>query len=523
MSGTLWLRSSNEMGLAFMTWGGEIMNGQVGVGLRIETAGNDEYAGVVFRGRDEGNFWACYYDEDTDKIILRQRAGGGWLAVAAQSPAALGWSIDTWYYIMVDFRYSYIRVFYSVDGGHVYSEDFTHIITPNALNTAPEFGYVGLVGYGYSSEDSDEDWGHEPPTPPDTPPAGDGNLLYMVDFQSGHVLRTRNARAATAADVVYEDLGFVGNHLTYICLDSWDPKNTAMVCGYDGVYKTTNLNDDTPTWTQVIDATGGDIHNDYRAHSIASSICQQGLWMVSFNKGGGAPTKVHIFHTTTGGDSYAEWSSTEVDTYSNLSPFSKVEASSHDANLAWVTYRGASHTQNKVAKTDDQWATETAYNLPWSGGTIPCNPHHRYLNNEDDLIAMWAHSDHTRLATDDVGMTGTDGTTGNNASWVGCSTWTANRWWLLAYRAADTERFYISNDGVNWTLQYTFSGHTRFISGYPYNEDSFYAAQDGTTAPLLISDDRGENWQEQTGNWSSICTALGVSPDIYALVPVWTE
>jgi hypothetical protein len=513
----LWLRSNNEMGLEFATWDSKIMNGQIKAMFRVETSGNDEYAGLVFRAKDEGNFWACYYDEDSDKIILRQRVSDAWLPIAAQSSGTLGWSIDTYYGLMVDFRYSYIRVYRSTDG-KTWTEDFTHIITPNALNPSPEHGYTGLLGYGYSSEDSEEDAGYTPPLPPPTPPsAGSGDLLYMVDFQSGHVLRTRNARAADPIAVVYEDLGFVGNNLTYIALDSWDPKNTAMVCGYDGVYKTTNLNDDTPAWTCVIDATGGDISNDYRAHSIASSICQQGLWMVSFNA-----DKVYVFFTTTGGDSFGEWSSIAIETYNQFSPISRIEASSHNAQVAWVTYRAPSN-YNKVAKTTDQWTSRTLYNLPWVLQSTPCNPHHRYLDNEDDEIAMWAVSDHTRLATDDTGMTGTDGTVGANAVWVQCSTWTANRWWLLAYRAANTDRFYVSDDGYTWTLQYTFSNNVRFISGWPYSEDSLYAAQDGTTAPLLISDDRGESWQAQTGNWADICTALGVSPDIYALVPVWTE
>jgi hypothetical protein len=48
----LWLMSDNKEGVAFATWDSRIMNGQVKAMVRIETSGNDEYAGLIFRARE---------------------------------------------------------------------------------------------------------------------------------------------------------------------------------------------------------------------------------------------------------------------------------------------------------------------------------------------------------------------------------------------------------------------------------------------------------------------------------------
>jgi hypothetical protein len=508
------------MGLAFATWDSKIMCGQVKAMIRVETASNGEYAGVVFKAKDEGNFWAAYYDEDTDKIILRQRAGDAWLSIAAQSSGALGWSVDTWYGIMVDFRYNYVRVFYSTDGD-TWTEDFTHIITANAMNPSPEHGYVGLIGYGYSSEDEEESAGYTPPTPPDNPPAsGSGQVLYIVCKQTGRVFRTRNARDADATAVVYEDLGQVDSGgLTYIALDSWDPKNRAMVIGPNGVWRTTNLNDTAPTFTQVLDLNAV----SYLGKMIVSSICQQGLWMVTAQSAG---ETVRVYWTIDEGENWDFVSWVDV---AAANDFPKIECSSHDAQKAWVTWLYGAGAP-KITKTTDLWNSKSASNLGTGTWAWPANPHHRYLDNVDDNYAFWAGGN-SQWCTADTGSctSGTldGGSVYNNrvAHWIGSYTWGTLKFWALTcgQDPGVVWRFHVSDDCENWTLQYEFSGTTRFISGFPYEQYWFYAAQDGTTAPLLVSDDRGESWTEQTGNWNTLCTNGGYDPDIYCLVPVWVE
>ena len=511
----LWLVSDNKEGIAFATWDSRIMNGQHKAMIRIETSGNDEYAGLIFRARDAANFWAAYYDQDDDKIHLRKRIADAWDGIVASS-SALGWSIDTFYGLMVDFRYSYFRVFYSTDG-LAWTQAFTYSPLTDPLAGAFEYGYVGLIGYGYSDQDEDDPPDYTPPTPPPppTPPTGegDGNLLYLVDNVNNEVYRTRNARAGLAADVVYEALSFPGTDPRYITLDSWNPRNGAMVCGNDGVWKTTNLDASPPTWTHVIDTTNGDLDSDWRAYMAASSICQEGLWMVAMLRAG-VYDDVYVFWTTTGGATYGDWSNVRVDDASHQSgPWPKIECSSHNAQVAWITSRRNVGSAN-FYKTTDQWSSHASTNV--GSGSWPANPHHRYLSNPDDNLALWVYGSTTRWCTDDC-CTCTDGTIGGGGVWCGSYTWGTNKYWILTGTA--TKYFYVSDDAATWTLQHTFTGTTRFISGFSYDPDRFYACQDGTTAPLLLSQDRGETWQEQTGNWADV--QGGSSPDILCCVPVW--
>lgn len=354
-----------------------------------------------------------------------------------------------------------------------------------------------------------------PPAPPGGEPDADGHLLYFVDKNNDEIYRSRNARAAVAASVVYEPLGFPGVGPRYLTLDSWDPKQTAMVCGDDGVWKTTDLNSDFPTWTQVIDMTGGDLNEHYIAFMAASSICQEGLWMVAVEVKS-VWDDVYVYYTTTGGDTFADWTGLLVagsPHQSGVAP--KIEASSHNAQVAWITWRH-NNGNSYFSKTVDQWASVDA-STTFGSGTYPPAPHHRYFENASDLIALWGHGSTIRFCTDDC-CTCTDSVLADSIVQVGTYTWGSTRYWLLA----GTDLFYTSDDGLAWALAFTFPNDaTRFISGWPYLAERFYACQDGVTAPILISGDRGASWTEQTGNWAA---AQGVNtPQIYCCVPVWIE
>lgn len=371
------------------------------------------------------------------------------------------------------------------------------------------------------------DWVPPPPPPPDGSP-GDGSLLYFVDYTSGHFFRTRNARAADPADVVYEDLGYVGAGLRDIALDSWNPKNVAMVCGDDGVYLTENLNDSSPDWTLVLDLS--DVR--YKAYNVASSICQKDLWMVSimFDSDTESGWYPYVFWTIDRGEN---WDYIRLSEYLESGSECWVECSSHNANKAWVTW-DCDDGRSFVARTTTQWSSKTNYELTClgdTGGQPVANSYHRHLNNTDDNLALYGQGQgYTNRAvtcwcTADVGTCtvsypGGEGATGERVVRLGGYTWGTNKYWCLTYDGAEAKwRFYVSDDAITWTLQYTFSGASQYISGWPYDGERFYACQNGTVAPILISDDRGEIWQEQTGNWAS----LGYSGDIRCCVPVWTE
>jgi hypothetical protein len=519
----LHLKSDNEEGVAFATWSSRIMNGQVKSEIRVETASNGEYAGVIFRGRDRSNFWAAYYNETDDTIKLRQKLGGTWQTVAATT-GALGWSIDTWYGIMVDFRYSYVRVFYSTDGDS-WTQAFTYTIPANAPNVPLEYGYTGLVGYGYSDQDTDDAAGFEDDDPP--PDLGTGNLIYFTDGTSGRVFRSRNVRHPNPGAVVYEDLGVVdANGVNYIALDSWDPKNRAMIVtangaggiGGDYIYRTTNLDSDAPTWTRVLDLSGS---ND-TVSMVASSICTQDLWMCCGDQNT-AQKSIWVRVSTDGGDSWARYDLTSTGT--SASSDVRIELSSHDANKAWIAWLWDSGTPNsRCTYTSNQWVGRTE--VLFAVATAHVNPYHRYSDNSTDQNAVWIYTQApsnsvAHVCTADV-ATCTDNTISGAQIplWQGGYTWGTNRYWLLANDGTD-DAFWVSNDAATWTKQYTFptGENIQYVSGWPYVAERFYSTLDGTSAPIKISNNRGVSWQDQTGNWA----VLGYTGDITCCVPVFTE
>ena len=522
----LWLRSNNEMGLAFATWDSKIMNGQVKAMIRVETAGNNEYAGVVFRAKDEGNFWAAYYNQATDKILLRRKVGGAWENAVAQS-GTLSWSIDTWYGIMVDFRYGYFRVLYSTDG-NTWTQAFTYIAPSNALAPAFEYGYVGLIGYGYSSEDEEEPPGYTPPAPPPTPTPSDGHLLYFICKNTGRVFRSRNARESDPTAVVYEDLGVVdAGGLLNITLDSWDPSNCAMVCGDNGIWRTTNLNDPIPTWVKVRDSVvAGNKWHRYKM--VRSSICKQNRWMFvsAYWNGDQNDWFCWVGWSDDRGDS---WTLYGIDHWANELTGAKeprMELSSHNADVAWVVW--SRKGDEVISRTADCWTSHVTRVIPGLHNSQRPTGYHRYLDNADDLCALFGGKSGTTALEGAVTWSLDDAVSGTTTKlnvgvagdtyWVGGYTWGTNRYWALNYTALNGFEFHISDDAITWTLQAILPG-TRFISGWPYEAERFYACRDGVVAPILISDDRGATWQEQTGNWA----ALGYNGDIRWCVPVWTE
>jgi len=386
------------------------------------------------------------------------------------------------------------------------------------------YGPAGVDG-DYPSEVPEPDVDHTPsaPLPPPTPGGekGDGHLLYFVDWISGHVFRSRNARASNPGDVVYEDLGEVdAGGLTYIALDSWDPNKRAMVVGPNGVWRTANLNDDAPTFTQVLDLTTP----GYLGKMACSSIVQQGLWMVVCQTTG---ETIRVYWSVDDGET---WDFNGWSAVAGNNDFAKIECSSHDAQVAWVTWNSGGGVPI-VTRTIDLWSSFSHNALGTTSGNWPANPHHPFLDNAADNKGFYASANDTKWCSADY-STCADGVLDGGGKyqdrvvhWIGSYTWGTDRYWALT-RGLDPGviwRLHVSDDCVHWTRQYDFSGTTRFISGWPYLGERFYACQDGTAAPILISDDRGQNWQAQTGNWADICTALGISPEIFCCVPVWIK
>lgn len=377
------------------------------------------------------------------------------------------------------------------------------------------------------------------PPPPPGPEEADGNLIYLIDHQSKHLYRTRNARAANPGDVVYEDLGEIDADTPpiQIVLDPWDPLNTAFIVCEQRLYKTTNLNDTVPAWTCMLDLYDpGDDQPDF-LYRMAGSICQQGLFIL------GGWHEDHRYGTSDGWfmRTFDKWETKDAGFYQldpgwgdeDLYPFP--ELSSHDASVAWLYYHDTDTHSLRVKKSSNINAdpgpptlgsATTIFSDVWDH--YPCQSYHRFFENPSDNIALYGgEEDHKAKVAfclndptiedkSELDWGSIDGATLQ----VGGYTWGTHKYWALSTDNWVDYRFHVSDDGETWTKQHSFGGDVRFISGWPYDGERFYACQDGTTAPILISDDRGQTWQAQTGNWAAICTG---SPDIVCCVPVWTE
>ena len=386
--------------------------------------------------------------------------------------------------------------------------------------------------YGPAGVDGDYPDEVPDPSPPYTPPPyvppppggeeGDGNLLYFVDRISGHVFRTRNAQATNPANVIYEDLGLISvNGLTWITLDSWDPKQKAMICGPDGIWRTEYLDATVPAWTHVLDLS----ETSEEACFVQSSICQQGLWMCTqkYGKARDLYVRWSILHGDIG-----SWNSKKITGNArdvSGTDLAFIECSAHNAQKAWVVWHTAVGVPSRpyVSETSDLWTNVDTYSLGADyTGKWPKACHHRFLDNPDDLYALYGVGNVIKNCYPDHVTCANLGTASGQHINFGCLrvyTWGTGGYWNMN----GDKYFEISEDGYTWIAQSTLPGTTRYISGWPYIAERFYATQDGTVAPLLISNDRGLTWQAQTGNWADICTALGVTPQITCCVPVWIE
>lgn len=182
------LASSQSPGIAFNTYCSHAWNGSLQSGIRVESSDYDDWVGVLFRAYDKTNFLNVKYDTADDKVKLYDRKGNTDLELAASS--AMSWSVATWYYVKVRFRYSYVWVYTSTDG-ITWTERIAYELegvasgsawtwTNFAGRTIPNLsGRMGYVGYGYSEEDDSY------PAVPVSPPAGAGAIL---EYGTGRII-----------------------------------------------------------------------------------------------------------------------------------------------------------------------------------------------------------------------------------------------------------------------------------------------------------------------------------------------
>ena len=207
------LVSNNKEGLAVSTFVTDALNGSAETAFQVKTDYNGEYAGIAFRAFDKDNLHFFIYDRDTDKFNLVKGIGldldddderdDTVLAIAQN---VMTWALNEWYWLKVVVRYSLVYAFYSTDGitwvAVTWHDGLGGSTDPIELAGQGEWyddspsvlsGRFGLIGYGYSANDSPppyEPIPWIPPIPP--PPILDAPDIVFARVDDSAVWRTAN-------------------------------------------------------------------------------------------------------------------------------------------------------------------------------------------------------------------------------------------------------------------------------------------------------------------------------------------
>ena len=177
---SLALAASEAPGVAFSTLVRDAWNGSIQSGIYVQSDDYEDWVGLVFRAYDKKNYMSVRWATRDDRLCLVDtRDGEGETLV---TKIGLGWAEQTWYYLKVRFRYSYVWVYTSTDGVE-WAELFTKELdgassTPAwtwaawIAGTVPALsGRMGYVGYGFSEYDEDDGYNYDEwPTLPDPLP-----------------------------------------------------------------------------------------------------------------------------------------------------------------------------------------------------------------------------------------------------------------------------------------------------------------------------------------------------------------
>lgn len=248
-AGILQLISSNNESVAVSTFVTDALNGSAQTGFYLDTASQGEYGGIVFRVFDKDNLFFVAYYLDDDVIVLKRRVGGTDTTLATS--AAMSWVVDTYYWIRATVRYAIVTVYTSTDG-ITWTElawasgdgELPGCATGAGMAVAAWTGKFGIVGYGYSDEDSWPDW--EPwPWPGPVPPPQYWGMVALNNSQLG-----RSWNFFDDEDTDWEDiLGAITGTLYTIAIG---PTLQAYVTGSAGIWYCPSIVEAVPDWSLVI-------------------------------------------------------------------------------------------------------------------------------------------------------------------------------------------------------------------------------------------------------------------------------
>lgn len=396
-----------------------------------------------------------------------------------------------------------------------------------------------------------------PPTPtptpnptPTVPPAqgtGFGTVYVATDTE---LIRTRDFSATSP---VWVDItpAAIGGKIRDFILDPFRPSTTGYIAANDGIYKSSDLDVASPSWTLVLSAAtaisniGGTFNNPCK---IIASINYDGY--VGFGVEGGASfgDGFYYVYTTDGGATwnYSQVVATGGRTYIWMGGLDYVPHLVGGNIRLYLTleWSDGGGTTPQLFRSDNSGASWSLIDaaLPDgganSGGVVVHCPYNNnesgntvyYQGTEPDnslnILCKSTNAGVSRTVIDLQSVVAGTHTGGTYIPRTGIESYTQdeNRLYVFlgAYAFPEVPPTLLTSDngGTSWSIRANSglanAGAARATGGFPYVNSQFYLS---AASGVFVSTDRGDSWVDKTGNWTPTSTGSGNG----AIVPLWTE
>lgn len=382
------------------------------------------------------------------------------------------------------------------------------------------------------------------PTPPDLTDPADLGLATVYMMTLNELLRTRNFNASPPTWAIIATTPITGENMHHFVLDPWSPRTTGYYASHQGVYRSVDLDQVVPTWTQIFseanaEAVSGETTFTFQSCKILCSINVEAhvsfFWLSSSD-----------LWFTVSTDRGNTWTHTYVCDSVSLRAASASGLVPHVVGGA-LHYYAAEYDGNTVWKSVDNGVSfSRTGDLEPIGfdvnGAETMSMHIPYQDNEDGQI-LYVGTGFRDAATDRVG--GIWRSTNGGSSWTnitpvtdrgvsarntGVETSPQNRLLVYAWmegslgsQAVPAELYLSTDGGDNWTLATGVvppgNRTVQASSGFPYLTSRLYVT---TTQTVAVSVDSGVTWIDKTGNIGVLLpggwNALGRG----VIVPDWT-
>ena len=399
-----------------------------------------------------------------------------------------------------------------------------------------------------------------PPNPPDPPGQGDGfGTVYVMGAQAFGRTRDFSASPPTWTNI---GAAVAGKDLYDFILDPWNPTTTGYLMAEDGLYKSTNLDVASPTFTQILSSTAietavsADSASFNSPYKIIASINVNGYVGFAFKVTLSTVPYIYYARSSNSGTS---WS------YSQIVGGAESSITTYTGGLDYVPHlvngnvrlylacgylRNAFNKNRKIYRSDNGGATWTLKQGPGDLGLGSDDPrggicvHCPYDGNEsgNKFYAAWeVRAGDAIVYSDDGGDTisiinlisNYDGLESHRTP---IESYTQDETSLYCWTGDSSDShhlLYSSDAGANWTEKFAFGTTPEkpqilASGGFPYNNSLFYAllsSTNGGTSGIYVSTNQGTSFTNKSGTFATSVGEIRGTPlnGRGTIVPVWVQ